>query len=142
MIYLLVIFRFISSVVLTIHISNFNASFIYFTQYRLLRMCGSLFCERRPARINERKPLSARRHLVNPSPQAKDELSVRCEDERSGSVVFGFSCRQSKQQKRSHHQSRWQPLSSFEVIQRIYCFLSMQHLEVDIISLHHIVAGG
>ena len=53
-------------------------------------MCGSLFCERRPARINERKPLSARRHLVNPSPQAKDELSVRCEDERSGSVVFGF----------------------------------------------------
>ena len=90
MIYLLVIFRFISSVVLTIHISTFNASFIYFTQYRLLRMCGSLFCERRPTRINERKPLSARRHLVNPSPQAKDELSVRCEDERSGSVVFGF----------------------------------------------------
>ena len=47
-------------------------------------------CDEDRREINDRKTLSDRRHLVNPSDNAKDELSVRCEEERSESVFFGF----------------------------------------------------
>ena len=40
--------------------------------------------------LNESETLSARRYLTNPSLMAKDEFSIRCEDERSGSVFHGF----------------------------------------------------
>ena len=40
--------------------------------------------------INGRETLSDRRYLVNPSLLATDELSIRCETERSEGVFLGF----------------------------------------------------
>ena len=53
-------------------------------------MLKQLFLRKVSAGINGRKTLSARRYLANPSRQTKDELSIRCEDERSGSMFCGF----------------------------------------------------
>jgi len=54
------------------------------------QVCHHLLTERFPARINERKTLSDRRYLANLSRKATDELSIRCEAERSESAFFGF----------------------------------------------------